>query len=133
MRTQGEQTRMSGRAPSRGRTVKRRYVLTGAVAMAAGGVVWWLASPQSGTGGVTTDQYGDRVQTLPRGPLPEFARSGGPEVEQVYRFALEQGEALESVPCFCGCVKIGHRHNRDCYIKSVNRDGTITYTSHGAT
>lgn len=133
MRTQGEQTRMSGRAPSGGRTVKRRYVLTGVLAVAAGGVTWWLASPQSDAGRITTDRYRDRVQTLPRGPLPEFARTGGPEVEQVDCFALEQGDALESIPCFCGCVKIGHRYNRDRYIKSVNRDGSITYTSHGAT
>lgn len=101
--------------------------------MAAGGIAWWLVWPKSDAGGITTDSHGDQFQTMPRGSLPEFARSGGPEVEQVYRFAVEQGEALESIPCFCGCAKIGHRHNRDCYFKSLNRDGTVTYTSHGST
>ena len=108
-------------------------MLTGALALAAGSAAWWLARSDSGAGGVTTDRYGDRNQVLPRGQLPEFARAGGPDVERVYQFAVEQGEALESIPCFCGCVKIGHRDNRDCYIKSVNRDGSVTYTSHGAT
>lgn len=116
-----------------GPDVTRRYVLTGALAVAAGGVTWWLAWPKSDAAGITTDSHGDQFQTMPRGLFPEFARAGGPEVEQIYRFAVEQGEALESIPCFCGCAKIGHRHNRDCYIKSLNRDGTVTYTSHGST
>lgn len=128
-----EDERISKHAPSRGGGVTRRYVLTAALAVGASGVAWWLAWPESHAGGITTDRYGDRIQTLPRGSLPEFARSGGLEVEQIYRFAVEQGDALESIPCFCGCAKIGHHHNRDCYIKRINRDGTITYTSHGAT
>jgi hypothetical protein len=86
-----EHERISRHAPSRGRGVTRRYVLTGALAVGAGGVAWWLAWPESHAGGISTDRYGDRIQTLPRGSLPEFARSGGPEVEQVYRFAVEQG------------------------------------------
>jgi hypothetical protein len=70
---------------------------------------------------------------VPPGQLPDFVRSAGATVQEAYRYATEQGEALEHMPCFCGCGKIGHRHNRDCYIKSFNGDGTVTYTSHSAT
>ncbi len=69
---------------------------------------------------------------MARGQFPEFVRAGGPRVEDAYRFALAQPAALESVPCFCGCAKIGHRSNRHCYIKAVHPDGQVTYTSHGA-
>lgn len=83
-------------------------------------------------GPVTTDRYGDKVQTVPRGQLPEFAREV-PDTGSVYRFATDHAADLDYIPCFCGCKNIGHRSNRDCYIKSFNRDGTVTYTSHGAT
>jgi hypothetical protein len=96
----------------------------------AGGTVWVRDSL---AGPVTLDQFRDQVQTLPRGELPDFARSVGPNVREAYRYAAEHGKDLEFIPCFCGCKNIGHRHNRDCYIKSENADGTVTYTSHSAT
>ena len=95
-------------------------VLSGAV---------WVREALAGP--VTTDQYGDMVQTVPRGDLPEFAR-GAPEIGSVYRFATDHAADLEYIPCFCGCKNIGHRSNRDCYVKSFNSDRTVTYTSHGA-
>lgn len=111
----------------------RREVLAGALIVVASGGAWWLTAGEASAGPVTRDQYGDQIQTVPRGQLPDFARSGGPNVQEAYRYALQDGEALDYIPCFCGCKKIGHRHNRNCYIKSVNRDGTVTYTSHSAT
>ena len=84
-------------------------------------------------GPVTTDQYGDQNQTLPRRQLPDFAKSGGPKVQEAYRFAVDHGRDLESIPCYCGCGGIGHGSNRACYIKSEKGDGTVTYTSHAAT
>jgi len=84
-------------------------------------------------GPVTTDQYGDQVQTLPRGQVPEFVRSRGSKVAELYRFAVERGGDLQHIPCYCGCGGIGHGSNRACYIKSEKGDGTVTYTSHAAT
>ena len=110
----------------------RREFLSQATRGTAALVAAWLVSPAAATAGpVTTDQYGDNVQTLPRGQLPEFAR-GSPGIGSVYRFAVDHAGKLEYIPCFCGCKDIGHRSNRDCYVKSFNRDGTITYTSNGA-
>lgn len=114
-----------------GRT--RRDVLAGALIVVAGGGAWWLAGGEAAAGPVTRDQYGDQIQTVPRGQLPAFAQSAGPKVQEAYRYALQDDEALDYIPCFCGCKSIGHRNNRDCYIKSANRDGTVTYTSHAAT
>jgi hypothetical protein len=111
----------------------RREMLAAALIGVAAGSAWWLMGRDASAGPVTRDQYGDQIQTVPRGQLPDFARSGGTKVQEAYRYALEDTEVLEYIPCFCGCNNIGHRNNRDCYIKSMNRDGTVTYTSHAAT
>ena len=80
---------------------------------------------------VTVDEIGDQVQTLRKGEWPVFAST--PDVQRLYRFALERGDELRFMPCYCGCGDVGHRSNRDCYVKAVNPDGTITFTSHAAT
>ena len=84
-------------------------------------------------GPVTIDKIGDQVQTLPRGQLPDFAGPGTPGIRALYQYAVEQGDELQYIPCFCGCGRFGHRSNRDCYVKAFNRDGSVTYTSHAAT
>jgi hypothetical protein len=84
-------------------------------------------------GPVTIDKIGDQVQTLPHGRLPDFAGPGTPGIRALYQYAVERGDELQYIPCFCGCGRFGHRSNRDCYVKVFNRDGSVTYTSHAAT
>ncbi len=113
--------------------ITRRRVLYGAGAAAVVAAAAWQMWPAArGTAApVTTDAIGDHVQTLPKGQLPVFAGTG--EIQGLYRYAVEHGEELQYVPCFCGCYRFGHKSNRDCYIKAFNRDGTLTFTSHAAT
>ena len=112
--------------------MKRRAFLYGVVAAAGGGLLTWQVWPGSAASSrVTTDDIGDQVQTLPRGQFPEFASTA--DVQRLYRYAVEHGDELQYIPCFCGCYRFGHKSNRDCYIKSTNTDGTLTFTSHGAT
>jgi hypothetical protein len=114
--------------------ISRRRLLYGAAATGAIGVAAWQIWPASGGGNVasvTTDAIGDQVQRLPRGQLPVFAGSG--EIRDLYRYAVEHGDELQYMPCFCGCYRFGHQSNRDCYIKAFNTDGTLTFTSHAAT
>jgi Protein of unknown function with PCYCGC motif len=99
--------------------------------VAAAGVTGLLASRSGEESPVTTDAIGDQVQTLPPGRLPRFASSA--DTQRLYRYAVEHGDELQYLPCFCGCYRYGHVSNRDCYIKASNRDGTITFTSHAAT
>lgn len=113
-------------------TDRREFLLHAGRGAAAIAGVFLLKAGSAAAGPVTTDRHGDTVQTVPRGELPEFVR-GSPDASRLYRFATERAADLEYIPCFCGCKNIGHRSNRDCYIKSFNRDGTVTYTSHGAT
>lgn len=113
--------------------MNRRLFLYGGGAAAIAGFAAWqaLGDRRAGAGPVTTDAIGDQVQTLPRGQLPQFATT--PDIEQRYRYAVERGDELQYIPCFCGCYRFGHVSNRDCYIKAFNRDGALTFTSHAAT
>ena len=111
--------------------ISRRTLLSGA-ALAVTGIA--LATPRRGTAGpVTLDEIGDRVQTVPKGQLPEFAELRDPSVRRAYQHAVHRGEDLDYIPCYCGCGRLGHRSNHDCYVKTAHRDGTLTFTSHAAT
>ncbi len=106
------------------RTFLYAAALTGAV----------LVAPRPARSGpVTVDAISDQVQTLPKGQLPDFAGPGLPDIHRLYAYAVEHGNELQYVPCTCGCARFGHKSNRDCYIKSFNKDGTLTFTSHAAT
>src|SRR5690348_6873422 len=37
-------------------------------------------------------------------------------VQQAYQFAAANADLLEHVACYCGCNKLGHKSNYDCYI-----------------
>jgi hypothetical protein len=108
--------------------ISRRTFLQGAISTGALGV-----AARGDAESITQDQIGDQVQTLPKGQLPEFPELRSPQIQAAYRYAVEHGEDLQYIPCFCGCDRFGHKHNRDCYIKAFNPDGTVTFTSHAAT
>src|SRR5437016_12200764 len=103
--------------------MKRRAFLYGA---GAATVAAWLTWPtRSGTAApVTTDEVGDQVQTLPRGQLPEFARTG--EIQRLYRYGVEHGAELQYIPCFCGCYRFGQDSNRDVQVDGPNAGGRLT-------
>jgi hypothetical protein len=113
--------------------MRRRLFLCGGAAVAAAGLGAWpgLGARAADAGPVTTDAIGDQVQTLPPGQVPQFATTA--DIQRLYRYAVEHGDELQYIPCFCGCYRFGHTSNRDCYIKAFNRDGTLTFTSHAAT
>ena len=118
----------------RGRISRRWFLqqmtLGCGVTALGGSLVWWVSAPAEPPQRKTPS--GDLLETVPRGGLPSFARKGGAKVEAVYRYAVEQGEVLEYIPCVCGCSAIGHRHNADCYVAERLPDGAITFTDHGA-
>jgi len=66
----------------------------------------------------------------PADQLPEFAARADHRVQVAYRFAMAHPEALDTVPCYCGCNAIGHMSNRACYIQDINTAGEMTFDSH---
>jgi Protein of unknown function with PCYCGC motif len=105
----------------------RTLVVVFSLALAAGGVAWWLSAAAQP---VTVDAIGDENQTVTRGKLPAFAAKR--DAAQLYTFALENRDILSAIPCTCGCERFGHTSNRSCYVKA-ERDNQVTFTSHAAT
>jgi Protein of unknown function with PCYCGC motif len=53
-------------------------------------------------------------------------------VQQVYEFAARHPEVLQHMPCYCGCERIGHDGNHDCFVKTRTANGTVTeWEPHG--
>lgn len=75
---------------------------------------------------------GDWLETPPPGALPSFATERGPRVAEAYRYAVDQREALQYIPCYCGCGGHGHASNYDCYVYAVGSQGRVTYNAHAA-
>jgi len=74
----------------------------------------------------------------PPGPLPPLPRVNFtpampmPAVQQVYEFAARHPEVLQYMPCYCGCERVGHGGNHDCFVKSRAASGRIAqWDEHG--
>lgn len=71
--------------------------------------------------------------TLPPLPVVSYAPARPMTVvRQVYEFAAKHPEVLQHVPCYCGCERIGHGGNHDCFVKARSANGRVTeWDSHG--
>ena len=71
------------------------------------------------------------------GPLPPIPYDGYPTprplpvVQAAYEFAARHPEVLHYMPCFCGCERFGHNGNHDCFVRSRDKNGKVTWDSHG--
>lgn len=64
--------------------------------------------------------------------MPDFVKKASASVREAYAFAIQNPHALETIPCFCGCGSMGHKSNLNCYIKSIDQNGQITFDNHAA-
>jgi hypothetical protein len=73
----------------------------------------------------------DRLPPLPYDPMP--ARP--PDVVRAaYVFAAEHPEITSYVPCYCGCERMGHHGNDDCFVKTRDDKGDVLeWEPHGET
>ena len=64
---------------------------------------------------------------LPLVPIGADHAVRAPElVRAAYEFAARHPEVLNYIPCFCGCERLGHRGNTDCFVGSRDKDGRVT-------
>lgn len=63
----------------------------------------------------------------PRAALPRPAVV----VRAAYESAARHPELLAQLPCFCGCRKLGHRSNHDCFVSRRDVSGSVVWDSHG--
>jgi hypothetical protein len=69
--------------------------------------------------------------SLKQNKIPGYAQRTK-EVKLAYEFALSNPEVLTKIPCYCGCVRLGHQSVEDCFIKEFKKDGKIVFERHGA-
>jgi hypothetical protein len=74
----------------------------------------------------------------PAGTLPPLPRVSFepvrpmPVVQQVYEFAARHPEVLQYIPCYCGCERMGHSGNDDCFVRQRAANGrVIEWEAHG--
>jgi hypothetical protein len=66
-------------------------------------------------------QPNSKVRLAAVSELPQQMRDAPVAVRTAYQFAAANPDALENVPCYCGCGAIGHKSNLACYIKEFGR------------
>lgn len=66
--------------------------------------------------------------------LPVFIRQAPLKVREAYAYAVQNPDALQYVPCYCGCGEpFGHESVHDCFVHPDSMPGgPVVYDSHGA-
>jgi Protein of unknown function with PCYCGC motif len=71
-----------------------------------------------------------KVKLAPVSALPKPMQDAPAAVRTAYQFAVANPDALQNVPCYCGCGAIGHKSNLACYIKPVGADSKPVFDDH---
>ena len=75
-------------------------------------------------------QQNSQVELASVSSLPKQMQDAPVAVRTVYQFAITNPDALQNVPCYCGCGAIGHKSNLACYIKEFGADGKPVFDDH---
>ena len=75
-------------------------------------------------------QQNSKAKLAPVSALPKPMQDAPATVRTAYQFAVANPDALQNVPCYCGCGAIGHKSNLACYIKQVGADGKPVFDDH---
>lgn len=70
------------------------------------------------------------LSMAPMADMPGMVQSAPETTQQAYQFAAANPVVLKQIACYCGCVKIGHKSNYDCYISGVDSAGKLTFNDH---
>lgn len=65
-------------------------------------------------------------------PMPDNISLSAPKLQEVYGLAVNYPKILEKVPCYCGCDKVGHENNLECYIGEMDGQNVKKWDPHGA-
>lgn len=71
-------------------------------------------------------QQNNKVKLAPISALPKEMQAAPAAVRTAYQFAAANPDALQNVPCYCGCGALGHKSNLACYIKELGADRPLT-------
>ncbi len=115
--------------------------MVGCSGSASGGAAWTHAPG----GSPTADTAGGHAMPGPMGGMhsadqgesawngrPDYVRAAAPRTVEAYAYALARGDVLEYMPCYCGCVGMGHRSNLDCYFKPHSIGSVPQFEEHAS-
>ena len=119
--------------------IKRLLAVAAAILVATLAVTAGVDAGEQHTHGAPAGPARSAAAMKPHtGPLPALPRVAFEPprpmavVHQVYEFAARHPEVLQYVPCYCGCERVGHNGNHDCFVKSRAANGRVTeFDSHG--
>lgn len=75
---------------------------------------------------------GHAHRMAPLEEMPAEVQSAGARTQEAYRFAVDNPDAARSIPCYCGCVGLGHTSSYDCYVAGMSADGAPEFDLHAA-
>lgn len=62
--------------------------------------------------------------------MPDQVQDSGREIRESYQFATANLELADAIPCYCGCVGLGHTSLYDCYVSGVDETGQTQFDNH---
>jgi hypothetical protein len=66
----------------------------------------------------------------PMDQMPAEVQAAPFSVQTAYQFNVANPAVMEDIPCYCGCGKVGHESNYDCYVSNIDDKGNITFDNH---
>ena len=91
----------------------------------------WLILSVSGNLSACGSKPTVELKMAPLSQLPPEIQRAPTQVREAYQFALANQEILEKIPCYCGCVGVGHTSNYMCYIQDDGSlSGQVVFDSH---
>lgn len=60
---------------------------------------------------------------------PDYATTS-PDLEAMYRFAMDNGELVSYMPCTCGCGQSGHMSLWNCFVQRIDATGKVAFSDH---
>lgn len=73
-----------------------------------------------------------QIQLAPLAAMPDFVQTAHHDAQLAYRFAAEESNhhLLHELPCYCGCVYMGHENNLDCYLRKPRSEAVTVFDNH---
>ena len=62
--------------------------------------------------------------------MPDQVQDSGWKIRESYQFATANQELTDVIPCYCGCVGLGHTSLYDCYVSGVDETGETQFDNH---
>jgi hypothetical protein len=105
---------------SRRAAINRRTLLQGSL-----GIAGVALAGCSAPGLIKQEDPFNLIANPAKDEWPPMFHEAPDYIRETYRFAVGNKDALQWMPCFCGCGEMGHASNYDCYVAEERSGGEI--------